>query len=170
MGPHAGSIALRFSAVGVKQLTSNFAGLCHCKATGGDRLMKHQFPSARDASEVTSGESSSSERYLAGVVDALHASRRLQAARVIHHYRHLVHEECVQDASKAAEAQPLEDNAPQFAPERQSWKSRTIMISKLLIATAIVGFAFLHAVGYGAMRQATVLQPTEDSMPLANRD
>jgi hypothetical protein len=44
------------------------------------------------------------------------------------------------------------------------------MISKLLIATAIVGFAFLHAVGYGAMRQATVLQPTEDSMPLANRD
>jgi hypothetical protein len=76
--------------------------------------MKHQFPSATDASVVPSPESSSRGRYLGGVVDALHASRRLQAARLIHHYRHLLHEECMQKAGKAAEAQPLEDNAPQF--------------------------------------------------------
>jgi hypothetical protein len=44
------------------------------------------------------------------------------------------------------------------------------MTSKLLIATAIVGFVFLHAIAYGAMHHAMALQPTEDSMPLANRD
>jgi hypothetical protein len=73
--------------------------------------MKHQFPSATDASVVPSPESSSRGRYLGGVVDALHASRRLQAARLIHHYRHLLHEERIQEAGKAAEAQPLEDSA-----------------------------------------------------------
>lgn len=132
--------------------------------------MKHEFPSATDASDVPRAESSSRGRYLGRVVDALHASRRLQATRLIHRYRHLLHEECVQAAGKAAEAQLLEDSTPPFAPESQLRKSRTIMISKLLIATAIVGFVFLHTVGYEVMRHATVQQPTEDDMPLANRD
>jgi hypothetical protein len=60
--------------------------------------------------------------------------------------------------------------APAVRPGTPIEEPRTIMISKLLIATAIVGFAFLHAVGYGVMRHATPLQPTEDSVPLANRD
>jgi hypothetical protein len=79
--------------------------------------MKHQFPSATDASVVPSAESNSRGRYLGGVVDALHGSRRLQATRAIHRYRHLLHEECMQEAGKAAEAQSLEVNAPQFVPE-----------------------------------------------------
>ena len=42
--------------------------------------------------------------------------------------------------------------------------------AKLIIAIVLAGFGVLHFIADGALRHATAAQPTEDRMPLADRD
>jgi hypothetical protein len=140
--------------------------------------MKHtEVPSVSDASltPLTSKPKRSFPlSFVANLVDALHASRRLQAARVIRQHRHLVHEERGQTARRKAEAKSREDQAPRIVPEAEpeASKPKAAMSVKatLLIAIAVAGFGILHAIADGALRHAPAPQPTEDSMPLPNRD
>jgi hypothetical protein len=140
--------------------------------------MKHtQFPPISDVSlaSLTSDRKSNSARgYFALFMGALHASRRLQAARSIRQYRHLFHEEHRQDAGKKAQPQSLMDEAPRTVletrPRAGTPGAAMSFNAKLLIAIAIAGFGILHAIADGALRHAPSPPPTEDGMPLANRD
>jgi hypothetical protein len=87
-------------AADVNELTSGFARSCQFRtqilnSPFGVQPMKHTgFPPVSDASLIplTSGPGSKALRgSMAYLTDALHASRRLQAARVIRQNRHLVH-------------------------------------------------------------------------------
>jgi hypothetical protein len=140
--------------------------------------MKHtEFPSISDASltpVISRPKPNSARGYFAYLIDALHASRRLQAARVIRQNRHLVHEQRGQDTGKTAETKSIADRAPRIAPENEpgAGKPGVAMSAKamLLMAIAIAGFGILHAIADGALRHASAPQPIEDRMPLPNRD
>jgi hypothetical protein len=140
--------------------------------------MKHtEFPSISDASltpVVSRPNPNSARGYFAYLIDALHASRRLQAARVIRQHRHLIHEQRGQVAGQKAETKSREDQTPRIAPEAEpvAGKPGVAMSTRaiLLMAIAIVGFGILHAVADGALRHAAAPQSTEDSAPLPNRD
>jgi hypothetical protein len=66
--------------------------------------MKHaQFPSISQASPSSLSyerKPSSGRSFFARLLDALHASRRLESARAIRQYRHLTHETRGPDAEK----------------------------------------------------------------------
>jgi hypothetical protein len=139
--------------------------------------MKHtEVPSISDASltPLTAKPKLSFPRSLvANLIEALHASRRLQAARVFRQHRHLIHEERGQTARNKAETKSRQDQAQRIVPETEpdAGKPKTALSvnTKLLIAIA-VGFGILHAIADGTLRHPPAPQPTEDSMPLPNRD
>jgi hypothetical protein len=94
-------------AAGVNEVTASFAGLCQVrkqilKSPIGDRPMQHtQFPSISDASAtswIAKRKPNPGRSVFACLIDALHASRRLHAARAIRQHRHLFHEARGQEA------------------------------------------------------------------------
>jgi hypothetical protein len=140
--------------------------------------MKHtEFPSISDASltpVISRPRPNSARGYFAYLIDALHASRRLQAARVIRQHRHLIHEERGQAGGWKAETKSREDQAARIAPEAEpaAAKPGVAMSARamLLMAMVIGGFGILHAIAGVALRHGPAPQPTEDSAPLSNRD
>jgi hypothetical protein len=140
--------------------------------------MKHaQFREISDASVAPPAprESSSGRGYLARLIDALDASRRLQAARVIRQSRHLMDQARERDAGNRTCARSVADEAPQIVIETANHprKPGTMKsVNSRLLLAIVAGFVILHAIAVGALRHspAQAAQPTEDSMPLANRD
>jgi hypothetical protein len=140
--------------------------------------MKHtEFPSISDASltpVISRPKPNSSRGYFVYLVDALHASRRLQAARVIRQHRHLIHEERGQAGGQKVETKSGEDQTARIAPETEPDAGRPGVAmsarAMLLMAIVIAGFGILHTIADGALRHAAAPQPTEDSAPLSNRD
>jgi hypothetical protein len=140
--------------------------------------MKHtQFPPISDASvaSVTSNrQSNSGGGFFAGVMAALHASRRLQAARVIRQHRHLFHQEPEAGAAKRTGAPSPREPIPQIVRETEKPTAkpgaRMSFYSKLIVAIVVAGFGLLHFIADGTLRHASAKQPTEDRMPLPNRD
>jgi hypothetical protein len=140
--------------------------------------MKHiEFPSISDASLTPLPRKrtpNSLRSVVAYLIDALHASRRLQAARVIRQHRHLIHEERGQAVVQKAETKSREDQTARSPPEAQpdARKPGVAMSARamLLMAIVIAGFGILHAIADGALRNTAAPQPTEDSAPLPNRD
>jgi hypothetical protein len=69
-----------------------------------DHLMKYAHrPAIGSTSETPAvpDRVSSPASCVAHLLDALHQSRRLQAARVIHHYRHLLQKDCQYQSPEA---------------------------------------------------------------------
>jgi hypothetical protein len=140
--------------------------------------MKHtEFPSISDASltPVISRPTPNSARgYFAYLIDALRASRRLQAARVIRQHRHLIHEERGQAAGLKAETKSRGDQTVRIAPEAEpdAGKPGVAMSARamLLMAIVIAGFGILHAIADGALQHGAAPQSSVDSMPLPDRD
>jgi hypothetical protein len=86
--------------------------------------MKHaQFREIIDASVASSlaprRESSCGRGYFARLIDALHASRRLQAGRAIRQHRHLMHQARERDAGNRTYARSVADEAPQIVIETE---------------------------------------------------
>jgi hypothetical protein len=59
---------------------------------------------------------------------------------------------------------------PGTEPDTSKPKAAMSVRAKLLIVIAVAGFAILHAIAEGALRHAAASQPTEQSMPLPDRD
>jgi hypothetical protein len=89
--------------------------------------------------------------FLPRLLEALHHSRRLQAARVIRSYKHLIDPDCEYRLSSDPTKRSLEmslNKAP--SPATKAWFSPTV---KILIAAAVVfGFVVLHIVGDEVLR------------------
>ena len=140
--------------------------------------MKHtEFPSVSDASLTPlppKRRPNSLRSVVAYLIEALHASRRLQAARVIRQHRHLVHEQRGHDTGKTAGTKSIADRAPRIAPGTEpDIRTPGVAMSAramLLMAIMIAGFGILHVIAGGALRHGPATQPTEDSAPLPDRD
>jgi hypothetical protein len=93
---------------------------------------------------------------------------------VIRQHRHLIHDERGQHNGNAAETKSIEDPASRIprATEPDAGKPGPAMSAKAMLSIAVViaGFAILHAIAEGALRHAPASPPTEESMPLPNRD
>jgi hypothetical protein len=59
---------------------------------------------------------------------------------------------------------------PGTEPDGRKPKAAMSVRVKLLIAIVVAGFAILHAIAEGASRHAPASSPTEESMPLPDRD
>lgn len=140
--------------------------------------MKHaQFPPISDASvsSISSQRKSNSVRgYFSRFVEALHESRRLQAARVIGQHRHLIDREHKAEAAKRAAAPAPSKEVPQIVVEAANANSnpgaKMSLNAKLILTIVVAGFGVLHFIAEGALRHGPATQPIEDQMPLANRD
>src|SRR5450432_4272169 len=140
--------------------------------------MKHtEFPSISDASltpVIPKPRPNSARGYFAYLIDALHASRRLQAARVIRQHRHLIREVRGQATGQKAEPKFREDQTARIAPEAQPGAGNPGVAmsarAMLLMAIVIAGFGILHVIADGALPHTAAPQPTEDIAPLPNRD
>src|SRR5882724_10204514 len=108
--------------------------------------MKHtQFPPISDVSiaSFSSRRSNLGGGFFAGVMAALHESRRLQAARSIRQYRHLIHQEPEAGAAKRTAPSPREQVSQIVCEtEKPTAKPGAMMSfhSKLIIAIVVVGF------------------------------
>jgi hypothetical protein len=139
--------------------------------------VKHiQFPPIDDASVSTVGpaQTSSSARGLfSRFFEALHESRRLQAARVIHQHRHLIDRAHKADAAQTTVV-PSPKQVPRIVPGTANCTGKRgatmSFTAKLIMAIVLAGFVVLHFIAEGALRHASGVQSTEDNMPLANRD
>ena len=140
--------------------------------------MKHtQFPPINDASvasSVSNGKTKPGRGFFARVMAALHESRRRQAAHAILQHRHLIHREHEAEAAKTTGAPSPRERVPQIVRETEkptATPGATMSFnSKLIIAIVVAGFAVLHFIADGTLRHASAMQPTEDRMPLADRD
>jgi hypothetical protein len=140
--------------------------------------LKHtQFPPIDDASvsSVVSKQKLNSGRgFFSSFSETLHESRRLQAARFIHQHRHLIDRAHKADAAKRTGAPSLRNKVPQIVLETVNSTgkpgAKMSFCAKLIIAIVLAGFGVLHFIADGALRHATAAQPTEDRMPLADRD
>src|SRR6185437_3735018 len=106
---------------------------------------------------------------LAALLDALHDSRRRQAARVIHQYRHLI------AAPRSVKPRGTQASAAIFeqpkgrarmttsadAPGQPNGRSTTLLTWTLL-AVCVIGFGILHIAG-GAIINGAVKPSTETS-------
>lgn len=138
--------------------------------------MKHsQVPPITDASVAfltSRPKSKTGSGFLAAVTAALHESRRLQAARAVRQHRHLVRREPAGGATRTngvPSPQVLQIVRDAKKPSAQPG-ARMSFYSKLIIAIVVAGFAVLHFVADGTLRQASATQPTEDRMLLPDRD
>jgi len=140
--------------------------------------VKHiQFPPIDDASVssvVSRQKSNSGKGFFSGLFDALHESRRLQAARVIQQHRHLIDRAHKAEAAKRAVASAPWKQVPRIVHEvaNASTKPEAKMSfnAKLILVIVIAGFGVLHVIAEGALRHGPATQPTEDRLPLPNRD
>ena len=85
--------------------------------------MKHtQFPPISDVSiaSFSSRRSNLGGGFFAGVMAALHESRRLQAARSIRQYRHLIHQEPEAGAAKRSGVPSPREQVSQIVCELQN--------------------------------------------------
>jgi hypothetical protein len=173
------SIHAKSVAAGVNEFTSNFERSCEVRKqilefALGDRPMKHtEFPSISDASLTPlkpRRKPNSARGYFAYLIEALHGSRRLQAAGAFRQHRHLVH----QETRKTAETKVIEAQTPRIVagskPDAGKPKATMSLNLKLLIVITLAGFGILHAVADGALRHAPAPQPAENGMPLPDRD
>jgi hypothetical protein len=101
---------------------------------------------------------------------ALHASRRLQAARVISQHRHLLHQEAAKRAGAPSPREPIPQIVRETGKPTAKPGARMSFYSKLIMAIVVTGFGLLHFIADGTLRHASATQPTEDRMPLPNRD
>jgi hypothetical protein len=89
--------------------------------------------------------------FLPRLFEALHHSRRLQAARVIRSYKHLIDPDCEYQVPNDPTKRSLEmslNKAP--SPATKAWFSPAV---KFLIAAAVVfGFVVFHIVGDEVLR------------------
>jgi hypothetical protein len=139
--------------------------------------MKHtKFPPIDDVyiASTTSGRKSNSRAgFFAGIMRALHESRRLQAARTIRQYRHLIHQAPEAASAERTGAPSPSEQVPQIVRETVKPTGKPGAMSfnlKLIIAIVVVGFGVLHFIADGTLRHASAARPAEDRMPLANRD
>jgi hypothetical protein len=147
------------------------------KQSFGEYTVKHtQFPPIDDASVSTvtcRQKSNSGKGFFSGLVDALHGSRRLQAARAIQQYRHLIDPAHKADAAKTTGAPSLRREVPRIVLDTANSTGKPGAMSfnaKLIIAIILAGFGVLHFIADGALSHAPAAQPTEDGMLLPNRD
>ncbi len=80
------------------------------------------------------------------LLDALHDSRRLQAARVIHQYRHLIAAPQALPTTGQMFANPVQGRTKTTSSD-DSRRRPTRSLSWALIAAAIIGFGILHIAG-----------------------
>ena len=106
---------------------------------------------------------------------ALRASRRTQAARVIRHYGHLLHQNCesatqaefaAQVFAKGAASMPT-DLTPQRAPRSSAALS---FLARASIAVVIVGFGLLHVIGGMVMHDHATPRADDTRIPIARGD
>jgi hypothetical protein len=150
----------------------------YLKQPFGEYTVKHtQFPPIDDASVssvVSRQKSNSGKGFFSGLFEALHESRRLQAARVIQQHRHLIDRAHKAEAAKRAVASAPTKEVPQIVHEAANASTKPgakmSFSAKLILASVIAGFGVLHFIADGVLRHGPGIQPTEDRMPLANRD
>jgi hypothetical protein len=150
----------------------------YLKQPFGEYTVKHtQFPPIDDASVssvVSRQKSNSGKGFFSGLFDAFHESRRLQAARVIQQHRHLIDRAHKAEAAKRAVASAPTKEVPQIVHEAANASTKPgakmSFSAKLILASVIAGFGVLHFIAEGVLRHGPATQPTEDRMPLANRD
>ena len=109
------------------------------------------------------------------LIGALRVSRRLQAARVMRHYRHLIHDNC--DSGTKAEfaarvfakgAASMPTDLTQQRPPRSG--ASLSLSARVSIAVVILGFGFLHVVG-GVMLHGHATPGVDDTrIPRARGD
>jgi hypothetical protein len=74
--------------------------------------MNYHHPPTENTSKTSATRDQVSNRrsYIAHLLNALRESRRLQAARVIHRYRHLLQEDRGYEAREAVQERKLQNN------------------------------------------------------------
>jgi hypothetical protein len=102
--------------------------------------------------EPCSQDSAGTERagFLPRLIEALHHSRRLQAARVIRSYRHLIDPACEDRVSGNPTERSLDmssNKAP--LPATKAWSSPAV---RILVAAVVFGFVVFHIVGDAVLR------------------
>jgi hypothetical protein len=123
---------------------------------------------------VERGMSASNRKGFGNFLEALHDSRRRQAAREIHRYQQLVREAREYDARPRPESQRSRHGGGQaMSANLSSHSSSTDHLPKpqssmsfklrILMAAALVGFGILHLIG-GATMQRASKPPTEAAM------
>jgi hypothetical protein len=107
------------------------------------------------------------------LLDALHDSRRRQAARAIHQYRHLIAApRSVKTGATSIFEQPkgsIKMTTSDDVNNRQNGQSTKVLTSKgmtwALIAACIIGFGILHIAGgaiiNGAVKPSTEMPPVQ---------
>jgi hypothetical protein len=148
----------------------------YLKQSFGEYTVKHtQFPPIDDASVsfvASRQKSNSGKGFFSSLFDALHGSRRLQAARAIQQHRHLIGGHKA-DAAKTTGAPSLRREVPRIVLDTASSTRKPGAVSfnaRLIIAVILAGFGALHFIADGALSHASTAPPTEDGMPLPNRD
>jgi hypothetical protein len=100
--------------------------------------------------------------YLASLLDALHHSRRLQAARVIRQHQHLVAEKnSFRAMHETSEQKVSEGSGPSMKNEESSSAKRWPMVKGWALIAVVVGFAILHLVGAVLLHDSSSARPTE---------
>jgi hypothetical protein len=84
--------------------------------------------------------------FLHRLTDALHHSRRLQAAVVIGRYRHLIDPACGYQPTKGVQQMSVNE------PPRPATKAWFSFGAKILIAAVVIGLGVLHIVGDAVLR------------------
>ena len=136
-------------------------------------MKRSEFPHISDASLTPLSPRPRPKSWaglMAYLIEALHASRRLQAARVIRQNRHLVYGQRRQHGGKAAETSSVEMKArivSRIEQDARIPKAAMSLRAKLLIAITVAAFGILHVIADGAWRRAPASPPTEDSAPFA---
>jgi hypothetical protein len=132
--------------------------------------MKFDDPPCDD--DVSKMSATSDPRSLIG---ALRVSRRIQAARAIRHYRHLLHDNCdpgtkaefaARVFAKGVASMPTDLNQ-QRAPRSGASLSFNAKVS---IAAVILGFGLLHVIGGVMLHGPATPRGDDNKMPIARGD
>lgn len=120
------------------------------------------------------GSAPSRNGFLAPLLDALHESRRLQAARIIHQYQDLIAEGRsfkALDSVSEREVQSGDRDMANGDYSRIQQSSKSVSLDTwILIAAALVGFGIIHVVGEIISLNASGAQPRETSVPAMRGD
>jgi hypothetical protein len=132
-----------------------------------DRTDPQEFQTGSALSR-NAGIAPSRKRHFAPLLDALHDSRRLQAASVLHQYRHLIAGDYVCEAQDKITKRwipsggQLDMASGDYPRVRRSAKSMSF--KTWILITTVVAFGTLHVVGGIILFNASSSQPTETSL------
>jgi hypothetical protein len=136
------------------------------------RTTLREFPADLDP-DGHAGTSPTPKRYFAWLLEALHESRRLQAARVIRRHRHLVakgHDFETADRTLKPNDFSKGDTAMASTDHARVQRPNKSLSLRAWVLITIIGFAALHVAGGIILLHASNSPPTQVSPVDLDRD